>query len=85
MRTCIIKTARPSHPLISDTCSYFRLREPFAVYVQGGIHWSHWAIVLREALSSPEFQADDECTENDADGGDSNLERYAGRRGLRNT
>ena len=26
------------------------LREPFAVYVQGATHWTHWAIVLREAL-----------------------------------
>lgn len=26
------------------------LREPFAVYLQGGTHWTHWVLVLRDAL-----------------------------------
>mmetsp|Transcript_13219 Transcript_13219/g.19734 ORF Transcript_13219/g.19734 Transcript_13219/m.19734 type:complete len:482 (-) Transcript_13219:31-1476(-) len=26
------------------------LREPYAVYAQGCVHWSHWAIILEEAL-----------------------------------
>jgi cystathionine beta-lyase family protein involved in aluminum resistance len=26
------------------------LREPFVAYCQGGTHWTHWAIVLEEAL-----------------------------------
>ena len=60
------------------------LREPYAVYVQGGTHWTHWNIVLREALrdvaevgglegeGATEAQTDDE-------------RRYAGRRTLKNT
>lgn len=28
------------------------LREPFAVYMQGGTHWTHWSIVLRAALEA---------------------------------
>jgi len=26
------------------------LREPYAVFCQGGTHWSHWAWVLEEVL-----------------------------------
>jgi cystathionine beta-lyase family protein involved in aluminum resistance len=26
------------------------LREPFAVYAQGCVHWSHWALILEEVL-----------------------------------
>jgi Methionine gamma-lyase len=26
------------------------LREPYAVYAQGCTHWTHWAIILEEAL-----------------------------------
>ena len=28
------------------------LRPPYAVYLQGGTHWTHWAIVLEHALES---------------------------------
>ena len=27
------------------------LRPPFAVYMQGGTHWTHWMIVLRKVLA----------------------------------
>ena len=57
------------------------LRAPYAVYVQGGTHWTHWAIVLREALSAL-AELEEPLGETDA-GGDSR--RYAGRRSLRNT
>ena len=33
------------------------LREPYAIYCQGGTHWAHWAYVLETALvdlSNPE-------------------------------
>lgn len=28
------------------------LREPFAVFAQGGMHWTHWAIVLEEVVEA---------------------------------
>jgi hypothetical protein len=28
------------------------LREPYAVYCQGGTHWTHWALVLEDAIES---------------------------------
>lgn len=28
------------------------LRPPYTVYCQGGTHWTHWALVLEEAISS---------------------------------
>lgn len=33
------------------------LREPFVAYCQGGTHWTHWAIVLEDALQgmSPKY------------------------------
>ncbi len=54
------------------------LREPFAVYLQGGTHWTHWQLILEEIvddflLKGPEAKAFEVA------------ERYAGRRGLRNT
>lgn len=33
------------------------LREPYVAFTQGAIHWSHWALVLDEVLSRPEFNA----------------------------
>jgi cystathionine beta-lyase family protein involved in aluminum resistance len=57
------------------------LREPYAVYLQGGTHWAHWALVLREAL----------CRMDVSDGGLdvaaslSDTVRYAGRRSLKNS
>ena len=53
------------------------LRAPFAVYVQGGTHWSHWAIVLREALSAVGAWEG-------VEGDDEEERRYAGRKGLKN-
>ena len=32
------------------------LREPYVAYTQGCTHWTHWAIVLQEALNQPAFQ-----------------------------
>lgn len=32
------------------------LREPFVAYTQGCTHWTHWAIVLEEALRQPAFR-----------------------------
>lgn len=28
------------------------LREPYAVYAQGGLHWTHWAIVLEDIVEA---------------------------------
>eukprot|EP00965_Chrysotila_dentata_P165613 5468388-Pleurochrysis_carterae.AAC.4 len=36
------------------------LREPFAAYLQGGTHWTHWKIVLEEALRSILTELDEE-------------------------
>ena len=58
------------------------LRAPYAVYVQGGTHWTHWAIVLREALSA---LAELEEPLGETDAGEGESRRYAGRRSLRNT
>ncbi len=62
------------------------LRPPYAVYVQGGTHWTHMAIVLREALSgladagglAPAANAS-------APAADGSGQRYAGRRSLKNS
>ncbi len=66
------------------------LREPFAVYLQGGTHWTHWVVVLRAAL----------CNIADVGGGveallhpvgvdagadEPEAKRYAGRRTLKNS
>ena len=67
------------------------LREPYAVYVQGGTHWTHWSIVLREALRDmgPAW-ADGVQPGGDAgeEGGSSAAAEaeatYAGRKGLKN-
>lgn len=65
------------------------LREPYAVYVQGGTHWTHWAIVLREALSAISdaggLTADAEADGAPAAPADDDERRYAGRRSLKNT
>lgn len=68
------------------------LREPFAVYLQGGTHWSHWAIVLRDALPSMGHDAVADAPDapdalSDAGEADADAEhrRYAGRRGLKNS
>ena len=63
------------------------LREPYAVYLQGGSHWTHWAIVLREALSSLE-DLDGDAQLNEAESAEvspTSERRYAGRRGLKNS
>ena len=64
------------------------LREPFAVYLQGGTHWTHWVIVLREALRSiAELGGGVEAlyAEEESDEPAAAFKRYAGRRTLRNT
>jgi cystathionine beta-lyase family protein involved in aluminum resistance len=33
------------------------LREPFVAFSQGATHWTHWALVLEEALSRPSFSS----------------------------
>ena len=71
------------------------LREPFAVYVQGGTHWTHWVIVLRSFLASlpaEEWAVDraagvgggNEREDDDAENADES-QRYAGRRSLKNS
>jgi hypothetical protein len=71
------------------------LREPFAVYVQGGTHWTHWVIVLRSFLASlpaEEWAVDraagagggNEREDDDAADADES-QRYAGRRSLKNS
>ena len=65
------------------------LREPYAVYVQGGTHWTHWAIVLREALREMAEVGGiglDGGAGARIDGGASgeDAKRYAGRRSLKN-
>ena len=67
------------------------LREPYAVYVQGGTHWTHWSIVLREALrdmgpawADPEG-GDGAGREGTAGSSTAEAEAtYAGRKGLKN-
>ncbi|KAL1504921.1 hypothetical protein AB1Y20_008688 [Prymnesium parvum] len=62
------------------------LREPYAVYMQGGTHWTHWSIVLREALQAIPRGADDTASD-ESPGRSSEIPkstRYAGRRGLKN-
>jgi len=56
------------------------LREPYAVYMQGGTHWTHWSIVLREACRIIGAAGEGEA----AEPGEGEGERYAGRRGLKN-
>jgi len=34
------------------------LREPFAVFAQGGMHWTHWAIVLEDVVEAIGRQGD---------------------------
>lgn len=34
------------------------LREPFVAFTQGATHWTHWALVLEEALKRPAFAED---------------------------
>ena len=63
------------------------LREPFAVYLQGGTHWTHWVIVLREALRSiAELGGGVEAlyAEEESDEPAAAFKRYAGRRTQRN-
>ena len=61
------------------------LREPYAVYVQGGTHWTHWAIVLREALKGLEMEAGGVKAEVKEDSVETEeSRRYAGRRSLKN-
>ena len=65
------------------------LREPFAVYLQGGTHWTHWALVLRDALRAM-ADADEAEGGGGGDGGDGSSpappeKRFAGRRSLKNT
>lgn len=37
------------------------LREPFVVYSQGCVHWTHWALILDDLLTnSPAFQQPEE-------------------------
>ena len=59
------------------------LREPFAVYVQGCTHWTHWSIVLREALEEIEPAASSLPSERESREGKEER-RYAGRRTLKN-
>ena len=73
------------------------LREPYAVYVQGCIHWTHWAIVLEAALTAIQSEGlSMECTaaasapagegEAAVDGEQDGGHRvYAGRKTLRNS
>jgi cystathionine beta-lyase family protein involved in aluminum resistance len=64
------------------------LREPFAVYLQGGTHWAHWALVLREVLTDERMaqaSSSDESPNQVPQGGTVPPRRYAGRRTLRNT
>jgi len=58
------------------------LREPFAVYLQGGTHWTHWSIVLREALAG--FAEAGSLRSRDAPDEADGERRYAGRRSLSN-
>ena len=58
------------------------LREPFAVYLQGGTHWAHWAIVLRDALRA---MAKDGTLHVEQPMGEEPERRYAGRRTLKNS
>ena len=70
------------------------LREPYAVYLQGGTHWTHWAIVLREALKGiAELGGDasDAAAANALAADEASMAtdvgeapRYAGRRSLKN-
>ena len=66
------------------------LRAPYAVYMQGGTHWTHWSIVLREACRA--IGAAEGAAEGGAEGGAEGAgeaeaagARYAGRRGLKNS
>jgi cystathionine beta-lyase family protein involved in aluminum resistance len=65
------------------------LRPPFAVYVQGCTHWTHWSIVLRDALremggpSMTEGQRGGK--QEDAADQEGEERRYAGRRTLKNS
>ena len=63
------------------------LRAPYAVYLQGGTHWTHWALVLRDALEAMGMTGladgpggEEELKEKEA----SEARRYAGRRSLKN-
>lgn len=35
------------------------LREPFAVFAQGGLHWTHWAIVLEDIVMAIGYSGED--------------------------
>ena len=62
------------------------LRAPYAVYMQGGTHWTHWSIVLREACRA--IGAAQGAAEGAAEGAGEAEDagaRYAGRRGLKNS
>ena len=67
------------------------LREPYAVYVQGCTHWTHWVIVLREALrgfaetGGLQAQAREPSEGSSEDAEDAGSRRYAGRRSLKNS
>ena len=60
------------------------LREPYCVYMQGGTHWTHWAIVLREALRDV-AQAGGLTGAAAGPPAEQSAKRYAGRRTLRNS
>ena len=63
------------------------LRAPYAVYMQGGTHWTHWSIVLREACRTigAAGEAEGEGAGDAAEKAEAEVERYAGRRGLKNS
>tara|TARA_B100000795_G_scaffold70155_1_gene49116 strand:- start:204 stop:683 length:480 start_codon:yes stop_codon:yes gene_type:complete len=62
------------------------LREPYAVYMQGGTHWTHWSIVLREACRTIGAAGEAEGAGSEAaEKAEAEGERYAGRRGLKNS
>ena len=53
--------------------------------MQGGTHWTHWSIVLREACRTIGAAGEAEGAAEAAEKAEAEVERYAGRRGLKNS